>query len=85
MLSTNWNDIGKEKTGVKPPDGMEWKKYDYQGTDLIGESLGPGKSENITGKILKAHSALKVLKCCSLHNLLTGDAAQKPVAGFHQQ
>merc|ERR1719500_483360 len=28
VLSTNWNDIGKEKTDVKPPDGMEWKKYD---------------------------------------------------------
>ena len=28
VLSTNWNDIGKEKTEVKPPDGMEWKKYD---------------------------------------------------------
>ena len=27
----------------------------------------------------------QVLKCCSLHNLLTGDAAQKSVAGFHQQ
>ena len=48
MLSTNWNDIGKEKTEVKPPDGMEWKKYDYQGTDPIDESLGPRKSENIT-------------------------------------
>lgn len=28
VLSTNWADIGKEKTEVKPPDGMEWKKYD---------------------------------------------------------
>ena len=28
VLSTNWNDIGKEKTEVKPPDGMEWKKWD---------------------------------------------------------
>jgi len=28
VLSTNWSDIGKEKTEVKPPDGMEWKKYD---------------------------------------------------------
>lgn len=28
VLSTNWGDIGKEKTEVKPPDGMEWKKYD---------------------------------------------------------
>jgi len=28
VLSTNWNEIGKEKTEVKPPDGMEWKKYD---------------------------------------------------------
>jgi len=28
VLSTNWNEIGKEKTDVKPPDGMEWKKYD---------------------------------------------------------
>jgi suppressor of G2 allele of SKP1 len=28
VLSTNWSEIGKEKTEVKPPDGMEWKKYD---------------------------------------------------------
>jgi len=28
VLSTNWGDIGKEKTEIKPPDGMEWKKYD---------------------------------------------------------
>jgi len=28
VLSTNWQDIGKEKTEVKPPDGMEWRKYD---------------------------------------------------------
>jgi len=28
VLSTNWADIGKEKTEVKPPDGMEWRKYD---------------------------------------------------------
>jgi len=28
VLSTNWNDIGKEKTDVKPPDGMEFKKWE---------------------------------------------------------
>jgi len=28
VLSTNWADIGKTTTEVKPPDGMEWKKYD---------------------------------------------------------
>lgn len=28
VLSTNWSDIKKEKTEVKPPDGMEWKNYD---------------------------------------------------------
>ena len=28
VLSTNWNEIGKEKTEVKPPDGMEWKNWD---------------------------------------------------------
>lgn len=27
VLSTNWSDIGQQKTDVKPPDGMEWKKY----------------------------------------------------------
>ena len=27
VLSTNWSEIGKEKTEIKPPDGMEWKKY----------------------------------------------------------
>jgi len=28
VLSTNWKDIGKEKTEIKPPDGMEYKKWD---------------------------------------------------------
>ncbi|XP_077869961.1 protein SGT1 homolog isoform X2 [Saccoglossus kowalevskii] len=28
VLSTNWNEVGEKKVGVKPPDGMEWKKYD---------------------------------------------------------
>ena len=27
VLSTNWSDIKKEKTEVKPPDGMEYKKW----------------------------------------------------------
>jgi len=27
VLSTNWADIKKEKTEVKPPDGMEYKKW----------------------------------------------------------
>ncbi|EFA08477.1 protein SGT1 homolog [Tribolium castaneum] len=27
VLSTNWDEISKEKVGVKPPDGMEWKKW----------------------------------------------------------
>ena len=27
MLSTNWSEVGKEKVEVKPPDGMEYKKY----------------------------------------------------------
>jgi len=27
VLSTNWSEIGKEKTEIKPPDGMEWKNY----------------------------------------------------------
>ena len=25
---TNWDEIAKEKTDVKPPDGMEYKKWD---------------------------------------------------------
>jgi len=28
VLSTNWSEIGKQKTEIKPPDGMEYKKYD---------------------------------------------------------
>ena len=28
VLSTNWSDIGKKKTDVKSPDGMEFKKWD---------------------------------------------------------
>jgi len=28
VLSTNWSEIGKEKVDVKPPDGMEYRKWD---------------------------------------------------------
>lgn len=28
VLSTNWNEIGDKKTDIKPPDGMEFKKWD---------------------------------------------------------
>jgi len=28
VLSTNWNDIKKEKVDVKPPDGMEFKQWE---------------------------------------------------------
>lgn len=28
VLSTNWNDVGKDKVEIKPPEGMEWKKWD---------------------------------------------------------
>lgn len=28
VLSTNWNEVAKEKVTVKPPDGMEFKKWD---------------------------------------------------------
>lgn len=28
VLSTNWNDVGKGKVGVKPPEGMEHKQYE---------------------------------------------------------
>ncbi|CAG9577153.1 unnamed protein product [Danaus chrysippus] len=28
VLSTNWNQVGKEKVEVKPPDGLEFKKWD---------------------------------------------------------
>ncbi|XP_074651984.1 protein SGT1 homolog [Tubulanus polymorphus] len=27
VLSTNWNEVGSKKVDVKPPDGMEYKKY----------------------------------------------------------
>lgn len=26
-LSTNWSEVGSKKLDIKPPDGMEWKKY----------------------------------------------------------
>jgi len=29
VLSTNWGEVGKEKVDVKPPDCMEYKKYEY--------------------------------------------------------
>ncbi|KAL3879102.1 hypothetical protein ACJMK2_031415 [Sinanodonta woodiana] len=29
VLSTNWKEIGSKKTEVKPPDGMEFKKWQY--------------------------------------------------------
>ncbi|ENN71648.1 protein SGT1 homolog [Dendroctonus ponderosae] len=28
VLSTNWNEVSKTKVDVKPPDGMEFKKWD---------------------------------------------------------
>lgn len=28
VLSTNWDEIGKEKVDVKPPDGVEFKTWD---------------------------------------------------------
>lgn len=28
VLSTNWNEVGEKKVGIKPPDGMEWKKWE---------------------------------------------------------
>jgi len=28
VLSTNWDEVGKKKVEVSPPDGMEWKKWD---------------------------------------------------------
>lgn len=28
MLSTNWSEVGKSKVEMKPPDGMEFKKYE---------------------------------------------------------
>lgn len=27
VLSTNWKEIAKDKVPIKPPDGMEWKKW----------------------------------------------------------
>jgi len=27
VLSTNWDEVGKEKVDIKPPDGMEFKKW----------------------------------------------------------
>lgn len=29
VLSTNWGEVGKEKVEIKPPDCMEYKKYEY--------------------------------------------------------
>ncbi|XP_065058724.1 protein SGT1 homolog [Rhopilema esculentum] len=29
VLSTNWKDIGAKKVDCKPPDGMEFKKYEF--------------------------------------------------------
>jgi suppressor of G2 allele of SKP1 len=28
VLSTNWEEVGKETVPIKPPDGLEFKKYD---------------------------------------------------------
>jgi len=28
VLSTNWNEIGSKNTEIKPPDSMEYKKWD---------------------------------------------------------
>jgi suppressor of G2 allele of SKP1 len=28
VLSTNWKDVGQRKVDVKPPENMEYKKYE---------------------------------------------------------
>lgn len=28
VLSTNWKDVKKDKVEIKPPEGLEWKKWD---------------------------------------------------------
>ena len=28
VLSTNWSEVGKSQVEVKPPDGMEFKKWE---------------------------------------------------------
>lgn len=28
VLSTNWNEIAKERVKVQPPEGVEFKKWD---------------------------------------------------------
>ena len=28
VLSTNWNEVMKDKVDIKPPDGCEFKKWD---------------------------------------------------------
>ena len=28
VLSTNWGEVGEKEVERKPPDGMEWKKYE---------------------------------------------------------
>ena len=28
VLSTNWDEVGKGHVDCKPPDGMEWKRWD---------------------------------------------------------
>lgn len=28
VLSTNWNEVHSKKMEIKPPDGMEWKRWD---------------------------------------------------------
>lgn len=28
VLSTNWKEVAKDKVDCKPPDGMEFKKWD---------------------------------------------------------
>lgn len=28
VLSTNWNEVGTQQVEVRPPDGVEYKKWD---------------------------------------------------------
>lgn len=28
VLSTSWNEVAQKKVEVKPPDGVEWKKWE---------------------------------------------------------
>lgn len=39
VLSTNWNEVAREKVEVKAPDGMEWRNWEQWGKFFVDAGI----------------------------------------------